>query len=67
MEELIYLCVRIVCISYLLYSVYGWRKHIEIICTLLYAKPVSQKEREEAAKRRGKKLLERNLQFQMQK
>lgn len=33
----------------MLYCVYGWRKHIEIICTLLYAKPVSQKEKKEAA------------------
>lgn len=25
MEELIYLCVRIACIGYLLYRVYGWK------------------------------------------
>ncbi|RHA74506.1 DUF4122 family protein, partial [Phocaeicola coprophilus] len=43
MEELIYFCVRIVCIGYLLYSVYGWRKHIEIICTLFYGKPCVKK------------------------
>ena len=39
MEELIYFCVRIVCIGYLLYSVYGWRRRIETVCTLLYGKP----------------------------
>lgn len=49
MEELMYTCVRFVCISYLLYRVYGLRKHIETICALLYTKPVVQKEREVAA------------------
>ena len=49
MEELIYFCVRIVCIGYLLYSVYGWRKHIEIICTLFYGKPCVKKEKKETA------------------
>ena len=28
MEELIYLCVRIACIGYLLFRVYGWKKRI---------------------------------------
>ena len=45
MEELIYLCVRIVCIGYLLYRVYGWKKRIGAICTLLYARPCVKKER----------------------
>lgn len=43
MEELIYLCVRIVCIVYLLYSVYCWRTRIETVCTLLYGKPPVKK------------------------
>lgn len=47
MEELIYLCVRIVCIGYLLYRVYGWRRRIEIVCTLLYGKPCVKKEKKE--------------------
>lgn len=49
MEELIYFCVRIVCIGYLLYSVYGWRRRIETVCTLLYGKPCVKKEKKEAA------------------
>ena len=49
MEELIYFCVRIVCIGYLLYSVYGWRRRIETVCTLLYEKPCVKKEKKEAA------------------
>ena len=49
MEELIYFCVRIVCIGYLLYSVYGWRRRIETVCTLLYGKPCVKKENKEAA------------------
>lgn len=59
MEELIYLCVRIACIGYLLYRVYGWKKRIGAICTLLYARPCVKKERKEPA--------ERNLRLQMQK
>ena len=47
MEELIYFCVRIVCIGYLLYSVYGWRRRIETVCTLLYGKPCVKKEKKE--------------------
>ena len=47
MEELIYLCVRIVCIVYLLYSVYCWRTRIETVCTLLYGKPPVKKEKPE--------------------
>ena len=47
MEELIYLCVRIACIGYLLYRVYGWKKRIGAICTLLYARPCVKKERKE--------------------
>ncbi len=43
-------CVRIVCISYLLYCVYGWRKHIEIICNFALCETLSpQKEKKEAA------------------
>ena len=49
MEELIYFCVRIVCIGYLLYSVYSWRRRIETVCTLLYGKPCVKKEKKEAA------------------
>ncbi|MCS2665741.1 DUF4122 domain-containing protein [Phocaeicola vulgatus] len=49
MEELIYLCVRIVCIVYLLYSVYCWRTRIETVCTLLYGKPPVKKEKPEAS------------------
>lgn len=49
MEELIYFCVRIVCIGYLLYSVYGWRRRIETVCTLLYGKPCVKKEKKEVA------------------
>ena len=49
MEELIYFCVRIVCIGYLLYSVYRWRRRIETVCTLLYGKPCVKKEKKEAA------------------
>ena len=49
MEELIYFCVRIVCIGYLLYSVYGWRRRIETVCTLLYGKPCVKKEKKETA------------------
>lgn len=49
MEELIYLCVRIVCIVYLLYSVYRWRPRIETVCTLLYGKPSVKKEKPEAS------------------
>lgn len=49
MEELIYFCVRIVCIGYLLYCVYGWRRRIETVCTLLYGKPCVKKEKKEAA------------------
>lgn len=47
MEELIYLCVRIACIGYLLFRVYGWKKRIGAICTLLYARPCVKKERKE--------------------
>jgi hypothetical protein len=47
MEELIYFFVRIVCIGYLLYSVYGWRRRIETVCTLLYGKPCVKKEKKE--------------------
>ena len=54
MEELIYFCVRIVCIGYLLYSVYGWRRRIETVCTLLYGKPCVKKEKKEAAENAGK-------------
>ena len=43
MEELIYLCVRIVCTGYLLYSVYGWRKRIETVCAMLYGRPPVKK------------------------
>ena len=53
MEELIYFCVRIVCIGYLLYCVYGWRRRIETVCTLLYGKPCVKKEKKETAKRAG--------------
>ena len=49
MEELIYLCIRIVCIVYLLYSVYCWRTRIETVCTLLYGKPPVKKEKPEAS------------------
>ena len=49
MEELIYFCVRIVCIGYLLYCVYGWRRRIETVCTLLYGKPCVKKEKKETA------------------
>ena len=49
MEELIYLCVRIVCIVYLLYSVYRWWTRIETVCTLLYGKPPVKKEKPEAS------------------
>ena len=49
MEGLIYFCVRIVCIGYLLYSVYGWRRRIETVCTLLYGKPCVKKEKKETA------------------
>ena len=34
---------------YLLYSVYGWRRRIETVCTLLYGKPCVKKENKEAA------------------
>jgi len=49
MEELIYFCVRIVCIGYLLYSVYGWRRRIETVCTLLYGKSCVKNEKKEVA------------------
>lgn len=49
MEELIYFCVRIVCIGYLLYSVYGWRRRIETVCTLLYGKSCLKNEKKEVA------------------
>ncbi len=49
MEDLIYLFVRIVCTVCLLYGVYGWRRRIEEICSLLYGKPPVRKDRQESA------------------
>ena len=43
MEELIYLSVRIACAFYLLARVYGWRKRIAGICSLLYGKTSQEK------------------------
>lgn len=36
MEEIIYLSVRLVCISYILYKVWGQKKKVREICNLLY-------------------------------
>lgn len=47
MEEILYLCVRLVCISYLLYIVYGWKKQIEKLCRFFYGKPTVKKEKKE--------------------
>lgn len=44
MEELIYLSVRIACAFYLLAKVYGWRKRIAGICSLLYGKTSQEKD-----------------------
>ena len=44
MEEILYLCVRLVCISYLLYIVYGWKKQIEKLCRFFYGKPTVKKD-----------------------
>ena len=49
MEEILYLCVRLVCISYLLYIVYGWKKQIEKLCRFFYGKPTVKKEKKEVA------------------
>lgn len=46
MEELIYLSVRIACAFYLLAKVYGWRKRIAGICSLLYGKTSQEKDAE---------------------
>lgn len=48
MEEIVYLSVRLACVFYLLYKVWGWKKEVRGICDLLYAKlpPVKKKEPE---------------------
>lgn len=38
MEELIYISVRLLCLIYILYKVWGWRGKVDEICRLLYKK-----------------------------
>lgn len=46
MEEIVYLSVRLACVFYLLYKVWGWKKKVRGICDLLYAKLPSVKKEE---------------------
>lgn len=38
MEELIYVSIRLICLTYILYKVWGWRSKVNEICSLLYEK-----------------------------
>lgn len=38
MEELIYVSIRLICLTYILYKVWGWRSKVNKICSLLYEK-----------------------------
>lgn len=50
MEEIVYLSVRIVCIAYILYKVWGQKKKVREICDLLYKiEPRLQVEKKESA------------------
>lgn len=43
MEEIAYLSVRLVCIIYILYKVWGQKKKVRKICDLLYGRELSEK------------------------
>lgn len=45
MEEIVYLSVRLTCISYILYKVWGQKKKVREICGLLYTKEPSAGEK----------------------
>lgn len=48
MEEIVYLSVRLACISYILYNVWGQKKKVREICDLLYVKvPFAGEKRKE--------------------
>lgn len=45
MEEIVYLSVRLACVSYILYKVWGQKKKVREICDLLYTKELSAGEK----------------------
>lgn len=45
MEEIVYLSVRLACVSYILYKVWGAKKKVREICDLLYVKEPSSGEK----------------------
>lgn len=45
MEEIVYLSVRLACVSYILYKVWGQKKKVREICDLLYVKAPSSGEK----------------------
>lgn len=48
MEEIVYLSVRLACVSYILYKVWGQKKKVREICDLLYLKvPFAGEKRKE--------------------
>lgn len=47
MEEIVYLSVRLACVSYLLYKVWGQKKKVREICDLLYAVKPSDRVKKE--------------------
>lgn len=38
MEELIYISVRLICLIYILYKIWGWRSKVNEVCSLFYEK-----------------------------